>query len=52
MKRAVEQINGREAKTATFLSRCPSNSKLRIIGFALRHLKRCASFFSNENAKP
>ena len=36
----VEQINGREGETATFLSRCPFNSELRVIGFAPRHLKR------------
>jgi len=37
---ATEQINGREGETATFLSRCPLNFSLRVIGFAPRHLNR------------
>ncbi len=36
----IEQINGREGETATFLSRNLLNSELRVIGFAPRHLNR------------
>ena len=39
--RAVEQFNGREGETATFLSAFFVNSELRVGGFAPRHLKRC-----------
>ena len=38
MKRAIEQFNGREAKTATLLSRCVVSFGLRGGGFAPRHL--------------
>ena len=44
VKRAIEQVIGREGETATFLSRCLFNSELRVIGFAPRHLSRCAAF--------
>ena len=40
MRRTVEQFNGREGETATFLSRCPFNSELSSGGFAPRHLNR------------
>ncbi len=39
-KRAVEQFNGREGETATFLSRCLVSLNLRGGGFAPRHLNR------------
>ncbi len=39
-KRAVQQINGREGETATFIWRCPLNFGLRVFGFAPRHLNR------------
>jgi len=38
--KAAEQINGREGETATFFSRCLVSLKLRVIGFAPRHLSR------------
>ncbi len=41
-ERAVEQINGREGETATFLSRNLLNFSLRGSGFAPRHLNRWA----------
>ncbi len=41
---AIEQFNGREGETATFLSRCPLNSSGLLFGFAPRHLNRYASF--------
>lgn len=34
---ATQQINGREGKTATLLSRCMLKFGLRIVGFALYH---------------
>ena len=40
LQQAVEQINGREGETATFLSRCALNLNGLSGGFALRHLKR------------
>ncbi len=40
IKRRIEQFNGREGETATFLSRSFFNSELRGGGFAPRHLKR------------
>jgi hypothetical protein len=40
MERAVEQFNGREGETATFLSRCLVSLNLRVAGFAPRHLNR------------
>ena len=40
VQRAVEQIIGREAETATLLSRCLLNSKLRVFGFAPRQFNR------------
>ncbi len=43
---AVEQINGREGETATFLKRFFFNSELRVIGFAPRHLNRYAASHS------
>ncbi len=43
MKRAIEQIIGREGETATFFSRCPLNFSLRVAGFAPRHLSRSAA---------
>ena len=42
-KGTVEQFNGREGETVTFLSRCPLNSNLRGGGFAPRHLSRYVS---------
>jgi hypothetical protein len=42
MKRAIEQINGREGETATFLSSCPLNLSGLGGGFAPRHLSRSA----------
>ena len=42
MNGGSQQINGREGETATFLSRCPLNSELRVGGFAPRHLNRWA----------
>ena len=39
-KRAVEQINGREGETATFLKRFFFTLSLRVAGFAPRHLNR------------
>jgi hypothetical protein len=41
-KRAIEQFNGREAETATLLSRCPFTLNLRGGGFRPRHLSRSA----------
>ena len=38
----IEQFNGREGETATFLSRCLLNFSLRGGGFAPRHLSRLA----------
>jgi len=40
MKRAIEQINGREGETATLLSRFSMNSNGLGGGFAPRHLNR------------
>jgi hypothetical protein len=40
----AQQINGREAETATLLSRCPSNSSGLGGGFRPRHLNRFGSF--------
>ena len=40
MKRAAEQIIGREGETATLLSRCPFTLNLRVFGFAPRQLNR------------
>ncbi len=40
MKRAIEQFNGREAETATLLSRCLLTFGLRVAGFRPRHLSR------------
>ncbi len=40
MKRAIEQIIGREGETATLLSRCLVSLNLRGGGFAPRHLNR------------
>ena len=40
MQRNAEQINGREAKTATFLSRFFRTLRLRVTGFCPRHLNR------------
>ena len=37
---AVEQFIGREAETATFLSRCLLPFGLRVAGFRPRHLNR------------
>ena len=46
MLHAAEQFNGREGETATLFGRCPSNSELRVFGFAPRHLNRStASLF-------
>ncbi|MEJ7862529.1 MAG: hypothetical protein WKF90_12940, partial [Pyrinomonadaceae bacterium] len=50
---------GREAKTATFIRRCPSNFMLRGFGFAPRQFNRSTAsthspkykFMTNENAK-
>ena len=39
-KRAVEQINGREGETATFIQRSLVSLTLRGGGFAPRHLNR------------
>ncbi len=39
----VEQFNGREGETATFLSRCLFTLTLRGGGFAPRHLSRWAA---------
>ena len=39
-KRAIEQFNGREGETATFLSRCPLKFNGLGGGFAPRHLNR------------
>ena len=44
MKRAIEQFNGREGETATFLSRCLLFLNLCGSGFAPRHLSRWAFF--------
>ncbi len=38
----AQQFNGREAKTATLLSRRPATRCLRVAGFCPRHLKRWA----------
>ncbi len=46
---AVEQINGREGETATFLKRCVLNSGGLGGGFAPRHLKRYVALVVNEN---
>ena len=40
MKRAVQQINGREGETATSLKSSLVNFELRVTGFAPRHLNR------------
>ena len=40
---AIQQFNGREGETATFLSRCLLNSNGLGGGFAPRHLSRWAS---------
>jgi hypothetical protein len=40
---AVEQFNGREGETATFLWRCPLNFGGLGGDFAPRHLNRCSS---------
>ena len=45
-KNAAQQINGREGETATLLSTGLFNSELRVIGFAPRHLNRCALSFA------
>ena len=39
-ERAVEQINGREAETATFIKRNFLSFGLSLPGFRPRHLKR------------
>ncbi len=43
MSTRAQQIIGREGETATFLSRCPLNFELRVIGFAPRQLRRSVS---------
>ncbi len=47
---ATEQIIGREGETATFLSRCPLNPNLRVIGFAPRQFNRSALSLETEAA--
>jgi len=42
-RRAVQQINGREGETATFLLGLSVTFSLREGGFAPRHLSRCAA---------
>ena len=44
---AIEQFNGREAKTATFLSRCLLPFSLCIAGFCPRHLSRSTASLTN-----
>jgi hypothetical protein len=39
-QRLVQQVIGREGETATLLSRCLFNSKLREFGFAPRQFQR------------
>ena len=41
-ERGIEQINGREGETVTFLSRGFVSLSLRVGGFAPRHLSRYA----------
>ncbi len=40
---AAQQINGREAKTATFIWRCLFTLTARVAGFCPRQLNRWAS---------
>ena len=51
MQRHAEQIIGREGETATLLSRCLVNPKLREFGFAPRHLNRSAFLGKIERTK-
>jgi hypothetical protein len=44
MKRAFEQINGREGETATFFWRCPFTFSLRVAGFALTSSQSFGSY--------
>jgi len=46
---AVEQFIGREAETATFLSRCLLPFGLRVAGFRPRHLNRYTPAKNAEN---
>ena len=46
----VQQFNGRESETATFLKRSLVNSELRVIGFALRPLNRDQSTASGSGS--
>ncbi len=39
-ERRIEQINGREGETATFLKTSLVSLTLRVFGFAPRHLSR------------
>jgi len=48
---AIEQFNGREAETATFLSRCPFNLNGLGGGFRPRHLNRWAFLEKKRNGK-
>jgi hypothetical protein len=50
MKRATQQIIGREGETATLLSRCLVTLNLCGGGFAPRHLSRWAFRGGNEIA--
>jgi hypothetical protein len=47
---AIEQINGREGETATFLSRCLFTFCLRVGGFAPRHFNRSTSLVVENTA--
>ena len=47
----AQQINGREAETATFLSRRLLNSELTSGGFRPRHLNRCAASLKMKQSK-
>jgi hypothetical protein len=42
MSKQAEQVIAPKRETATFLSRCPLNSSLRVAGFALGELRRSA----------